>query len=154
MRMNGNDVNNNNNNNDKFDQNELQQDVSPSSLSSSTPNGNIPTEQFAHKWTIRNIGKTYFQKMGYDSTNPHKSEMIFSEKFPSKNWLPNMLDVHFYLELIPNGEDTECDQYVSVFLYLSSCMKHEIMVHYRLCIIDMVGDFVNYEGNVCTEMPH
>lgn len=99
-------------------------------------------ETFSHTWTIENISQ-YFDK------DYHNSASIFSENFPRYNFqkeFTNQLSVKFYLELVPNGEDEECSDFVSVFLYMPCCMKPNVILKYKFWIINTHREKCNYES--------
>lgn len=104
---------------------------------------NEHSETFTHTWTIENISQ-------YFTTDYHGPETIFSENFPkytAQSEYTNQLSVKFYLELVPNGEDEECKDFVSVFLYMPCCAKPNVILKYKFWIINILREKCNFEEN-------
>lgn len=102
------------------------------------------SEFFSYTWSIKHVRKYFDKKYCGPKT-------IFSENFPKFNFQPdysNQLGVKFYLELVPNGEDEDCQEFVSIFLYLPSCIKTDVVLKYQICIIDKNQNKCNFEGNM------
>ena len=110
---------------------------------SSNPDDDEHSESFSYNWKIESISQ-YFEE------DYQGQETIYSTNFPKNNFqkdYSNQLEVKFYLELVPNGEDSQCQDYVSAFLYMPNCMKTEVVLNYKLWIIDKNGKKCNFEGN-------
>ncbi|KAH9407700.1 hypothetical protein TYRP_012522 [Tyrophagus putrescentiae] len=83
-----------------------------------------------------------------EALNYHGPETIFSENFPkytAQSEYTNQLSVKFYLELVPNGEDEECKDFVSVFLYMPCCAKPNVILKYKFWIINTLREKCNFE---------
>jgi len=108
----------------------------------SNPDDEEHSESFSYTWTIECVSQ-------YFGEDYHGPETIYSENFPKYNFqkdYSNQLAVKFYLELVPDGEDEDCQDYISAFLYLSGCTKTDVILKYKFWIINKNGEKCNYEG--------
>lgn len=118
---------------------------------SQTNNHHLLQQSFFYTWTIADWTSQYSlpkKHNDYDDDDDYVQETIYSEHFPLPSALTslNQLGVQFYLELVPGGEDEQCQDYVSAFLYLASCVKQQIMIRYKFWIINKHGQVCNVEG--------